>query len=101
MAEYKLLGDGRVLKRTENLYIPDCMDNGDWKRYQKWLSKGNIPDPADPPRPEPTLEEKIDRKVNFDPVVRGLLEVLAERFGVTKESIIADIKDKQKERIDV
>lgn len=48
MAEYKLIAnwDG-VIRVADNVSIPNDIDNADWRKYLKWLSDGNKPDPVD------------------------------------------------------
>ncbi len=46
MAKYKLMESG-VLDTETFANIPDSMGNRHWVEYQKWLGKGNTPDPAD------------------------------------------------------
>jgi len=38
-----------VLRLSDNAYIPFDPDNTDFVEYQKWLSEGNTPIPADEP----------------------------------------------------
>ena len=49
---YKLVnnqyGDlAMILRLNDNAYIPIAPDNVDFQQYQKWLSEGNTPIPAD------------------------------------------------------
>ncbi len=44
MAKYKLVRGGIQNKETM-AFIPDNLDNRDWRKYQAWLAEGNIPDP--------------------------------------------------------
>jgi hypothetical protein len=45
---YKLFfRDGFVIRILDNAVIPFDPDNMDFVEYQKWLSEGNIPLPAD------------------------------------------------------
>jgi len=53
---YKLINDnitGKPLNIVErfddNAFIPFDPDNMDFVEYQKWLSEGNVPIPADKP----------------------------------------------------
>ena len=42
------LNGGQCVKRlTDNVFIPFAPDNQDFVQYQKWLSEGNTPIPAD------------------------------------------------------
>ena len=36
-----------ILRLSDNAYIPFDPDNTDFVKYQKWLSEGNTPLPAD------------------------------------------------------
>ena len=42
-----------LIRTEDNAFIPFDQDNTDFVEYQKWLSEGNTPLPAD----EPTTEE--------------------------------------------
>lgn len=46
-------GDGFVIS------IPPNVENIDYQAYLKWLEEGNTPEPADPPPPDPTAQEKL------------------------------------------
>lgn len=48
---YKLTKYNNVIRLSDNAFIPFDPDNMDFVEYQKWLSEGNSPLPAD----EPTL----------------------------------------------
>lgn len=79
---YKLIhGTSTVLRLTDNAGIPADSGNTDYRKYQEWLAKGNIPTPADPlPPPDPKMVG-----VAFDGVMcsatrddqNGLVAVLA------------------------
>ena len=43
---YQLTESG-VFRLSDNVYIPDCLDNFDWREYQQWLKEGNEPLPMD------------------------------------------------------
>jgi hypothetical protein len=44
MAKYKLQSTGVL--REDGAYIPECMENSDWREYQDWIAiEGNTPDP--------------------------------------------------------
>jgi len=47
MKEYKITPCG-VIRTSDNANIPNDVYNSDWVKYQRWLSEGNTPDPADP-----------------------------------------------------
>ena len=44
-------GQEKVIRLSDNAFIPFDPANTDFLEYQKWLSEGNFPEPAD----EPTL----------------------------------------------
>lgn len=54
---YKLIKDtlinniNSVERLSDSAFIPFDIANVDFQQYQKWLSEGNVPEPAD----EPTL----------------------------------------------
>lgn len=54
---------------------------------------GNViqPKPAPPPPPTPAERVENERRAAFN---TGLLRVLAERFGVTEQALITEIKTK-------
>lgn len=52
---YKLSGDG-VIRLSDWAFIPSDPHNRDWREYQAWLAKGNVPEAADPPPPPPKDE---------------------------------------------
>lgn len=58
---YKLSTHGVI--KNKSIHIPNNPNNRHWREYQAWLSKGNIPGPADPaPIPEmpaPSITELI------------------------------------------
>ena len=65
-----------------------------WDRYQAWLDLGNSPTPFVPPTP-PTDDELVDQWITQSRrVFIAFLDVLAERFGVTRQQIINAIKAK-------
>jgi len=43
---YKLTQYG-VFKIADNMHIPNCLENKDWKEYLQWLEQGNTPQPED------------------------------------------------------
>ena len=56
---YKLAEIDGIIRLSDNAWIPFDPDNTDYQAYLRWLDEGNTPQPADPPRPEPTIEEKL------------------------------------------
>jgi hypothetical protein len=38
-----------IIRTSDNAFIPFDPDNTDFVEYQKWLSEGNTPIPADEP----------------------------------------------------
>jgi hypothetical protein len=65
MAEIKLyklnqnnMGIMKYIDNAYRMYIPNDINNHEWQEYQKWLSEGNIPEPAY------SLEELYNKKYN-------------------------------------
>lgn len=52
---YKLTGYG-AQRLADGAFIPNDPRNQDWREYQAWLAKGNVPELADPPPPAPKDE---------------------------------------------
>jgi hypothetical protein len=46
---YRLINQQVVLRIADNAFIPFDPANTDFVEYQKWLSEGNTPIPADEP----------------------------------------------------
>ncbi len=59
---YKLHGKG-VIRLSDNALIPNDPLNRDWRKYQDWLSKGNLSSPED------TLPKPIDYKIQWNKIV--------------------------------
>lgn len=58
---YKLTQSETIIRLSDNAFIPPDPANTDFAEYQKWVSEGNSPLPADPIPEPPTLtpEEKL------------------------------------------
>lgn len=52
---YQLTFNG-VIRLADRAFIPESLNNRDWRRYLAWIAEGNVPTPADPP-PPPTRDE--------------------------------------------
>lgn len=54
--------DDKVLRLSDNAYIPFDAMNTSYQEYLKWLEEGNTPLPPDPiPEPEPlTAQQKLE-----------------------------------------
>lgn len=44
---YKLTNDYTIFRILDNSFIPINLENTDYQQYLKWISEGNIPEPAD------------------------------------------------------
>ena len=72
--------------------IPHDPRNADWKRYQKWLAKGNTPDPYVEPTP-PTDDEILDKLLDIRLIVRAMNDVLHQDvLGYTKTKLKNRVK---------
>lgn len=63
-----------------------------WEPYQEWLGLGNAPDPFVPPTPR-TRAEMVDDRLANDPQFSDLINVLADRFGTDRDTIVNDLKN--------
>lgn len=69
---YKLTKSG-VQRPADGAWIPNDTANTDWQEYQKWLTAGNTPLPADPdPVPVPP-EDIVDQVRKLSPARRAAL----------------------------
>jgi acyl-CoA reductase-like NAD-dependent aldehyde dehydrogenase len=49
---YKLTSESFIIHTSDGVYIPVDPANSEYQKYLQWVSKGNTPDPVDPPTPE-------------------------------------------------
>lgn len=57
---YKLtLNPECVFRISDSVYITKCESNSSWDEYEKWLSEGNTPLPADLPPAVPAPEPEV------------------------------------------
>jgi len=47
MADYKLIRGG-VQRASDKAFIKESDSNRDWRKYQRWLDDGGVPDKMDP-----------------------------------------------------
>ena len=60
MAKYKLTQDG-VQNTATTEFITDNSECREWRKYQKWLAKGNTPDPE-------FTEDEINQKMQANQI---------------------------------
>lgn len=94
MARYQLDGEGGVIDTVTKASIPPSPTNRDWRAYQEWLRAGNTPDAAPTPPLPPTQDERIEGRVNSDPLFRGLVAELAQQQGISPVEMLDRITAK-------
>jgi hypothetical protein len=88
---YKLTQNPAVVIRKEDgAWVP--ANNAD---YVAWLAAPHTPDPADPP-PTPLTPAQLATAIANDPgpvgtFMRGLIQLLATRFGITPAQVVTAI----------
>jgi hypothetical protein len=89
MADYELRENG-VLRRSDEMHIPDAPGNRDWRRYQAWLAEGNTPDPI-PTKPVIVPADQVKAAIAADPALAAFARKLAKDGGVTEQEMIDGI----------
>lgn len=100
---YKLTKFQNILRVLDNTHIPIDLKNTDYQEYLNWLSKGNTPQPIDPPTQD-ELDEDNKRlikkqeqdKVNILPTIQFLKNNTAEDIETwiqTNVTTLAKAKD--------
>lgn len=79
---YKLQDNGYVVRLADGAWIPPVADNADFRVYQDWLAKGNIPEPADPP---PAQTKRFDLSKLTSDELTALKAMLVSNGIVTAE----------------
>lgn len=66
--------------------------------WQSIIDAWNAAAPPPPPHPPPplTVDEIIDSQLSNDKLIKAIVEVLAEHEGITKQAMIAKLKQKAK-----
>ncbi len=95
MALYQLTQGSIVIRTTDGANIPNDQRNSDWQAYLGWLALGNTPDPAPAPPIPLTPQQVATALINgTDPIsvtVRGMIIMLAQKFGITNAQAVAAI----------
>ena len=78
---YKLNRHGGVVRARDKAFIPECLDNVDWREYLEWVTKGNTPDPAETPEEATAREEVVTQEKLIVDKMRELAVTELKREG--------------------
>jgi len=95
-ADYKLTSDPNVVQRTsDGAFISNDNRNQVWNDYIQWLRvPDHTPDPADVPvvlTPREIAQALLGSTEPTAIVLRGLITLLAQRFGLTPAQVLTAI----------
>ena len=93
MAKYKLTSDGVQDKET-TAFIPANLANGHWRKYQKWLKKGNKPDP------EFTEEELTTQKQRQIRQIENAIVDMRVRKDATESEEFTELEAESQTKLD-
>lgn len=66
---YKVINNGIVFDKIENLFIPINNNSPSCEKYLAWVAEGNTPEPADPPpAPDYSAMRKAAYAAESDPI---------------------------------
>lgn len=90
MADYQLV-EGGVVRASDGVTIPDASGNRDWRKYQKWLADGGVPDPTVVP-PKPPIGDVVENGIKADPILMALIRRTAKKEGIDEQVLIDEIR---------
>ena len=102
MAKYRLTEDG-VFDNETRQNIPISESNKDYRKYFKWISKGNLPDPLPPQSVLPDTEKLQRSDEQMIRVIDWLVQYLIDGNVVKKNDMpppLASLFDTRKALID-
>lgn len=97
MAKYQLTEFG-VRDTESNASIPEEIESRHWRKYLKWVDAGNTPDPIPASPPPKTKKEKLKDLIGAESpnsqVLKAVIVLLGEQFGMSQNQIEQEIEDR-------